>query len=119
VRRLAERSIARGETLHERVRESLESVEGQLDDQLSPLADPTSLGLPLGCLRTLAELLAELLLGLKERGHVQVLRLSSQVDEIYLLDEVGREPRGPDGKPLRDPLREKTDRFVRIQRPEP
>jgi hypothetical protein len=119
VRRLIDRGLTRGETLPERVQESLDSIAGQFDDQLSGLADPASLGLPLGALRTVAELISELCLDLKERGHVQVLRLSSPYDEIFLLDEVGREPRGPDGRPAREVTRERTDRFVQISPKEP
>jgi hypothetical protein len=119
VRRMMDRTMARGETLPERLQESLESIAGQLDDQLSGLADPASLGLPLGSLRTVAELLSELVLDVKERRHVQVLRLSSPYDVIYLLDEIGREPRGPDGAPQRDVAREKVDRFVQIPKKEP
>jgi hypothetical protein len=114
VRRLIGRGLGRGETPPDRVQESLDSIAGQFDDQLTSLADPASLGLPLGALRTVAELLSDLVLDLKERSHVQVLRLSSPYDEIFLLDEVGREPRGPDGRPVRDVMREKVDRFVQM-----
>ena len=119
VRRLVDRSLLSAETHADRVQESLDSIRAQFDDQLSPLTDPASLGLPLPALRTVAELLAAMILDLKERGHVQVLRLSSPYDEIFLLDEIGRELRGPDGRPVRDVVREKIDRYIAIPNKEP
>jgi hypothetical protein len=118
VRRMAERSLWRSGASEERLRESLDSMDAQLDDQLASLVDPAALGLPPSCLRAVAELLSGLVLTLKEHGHVRVLRLSYPNDELFLLDEVGREPRVLDERPARDVLREKVDRFVKIQRPD-
>ncbi len=111
VRQLVDRSCLDGEQFQD----ELESIDIQIDDQLDALADSASLGFPIACLRRLANLLCGLIRDLSNRGHVRLLRLSSPSDEMTLLNTTLGRKRASKQRSARDVLRQKVDRFVRIQ----